>query len=98
MLSLQNKLQGVWNAVTYKLFFFLLKHSVTNEEAFLQPFEHPVIKFTELLLHLSALLYVVRHFISDWVVLPGAELQDSYGHWASSCFYCRLHHHKVSCM
>lgn len=67
-----------------------MKHPLTNEEAFLQPFQHPVIKFTELLLHFSALVSVVRHFISDWVVLYGAELQESFGHWASSCFYCRL--------
>lgn len=35
---------------------------------FLQLFQQPVIKFTELLLHFSALADIIKHFIADWVV------------------------------
>lgn len=63
---------------------------------FLQLFQQPVIKFTELLLHFSALAAIIKHIITDWVVPCGIELYDSFEHQGSCCFYFRLSIPKVS--
>lgn len=52
----------------YTSLFFLLKHMDDKLRGFLQLFQQPVIKFTELLLHFSALADIIKHFITDWVV------------------------------